>query len=57
MGKPVVINIDLDKKCIRCGRGGATQSGVCLKCISKAIEAGEFDHIIKRAKQRPEGER
>ena len=48
--KPVVIKIDLDAKCKRCGKGGATQSGVCLPCFNKAIQNGEFDHIFKKYK-------
>jgi hypothetical protein len=28
-----VINVNLDKKCIRCKEDGATQSGFCLKCV------------------------
>lgn len=48
--KPVVIKVDLDAKCKRCGKGGATQSGVCLPCINKAIKNGEFDHIFKKYK-------
>lgn len=33
----VTINIDMDKKCAECGKGGATGSGICLKCASNAI--------------------
>ncbi len=40
--------INLDAECKRCGKGGATQSGVCLPCITKAVKSGKFDHIIKR---------
>ena len=42
------IEIDLDKKCVRCGKKGATQKGICLKCITKALENGELDHILDR---------
>lgn len=48
MNKPLVINVNLDAKCKRCGKGGATDSGVCLPCINKALKKGEFDHIIKK---------
>lgn len=41
------ITIDMDKKCKRCGKGGATQSGLCLKCVLKAIQKGKFDHILR----------
>lgn len=44
------ISINLDDKCKRCGQGGATQSGLCLKCIAKGVRNGEFDHILKRHK-------
>lgn len=47
MKKPLVIHINLDSKCKRCGKGGATDNGVCLPCINKALKNGEFDHIIK----------
>ena len=41
------IKIDTDKKCERCKKPGATESGLCLACIVKGIKKGEFDHIIK----------
>lgn len=44
------IKIDLDKKCKKCGKGGATQSGYCLKCVAKMIKNGRLDHIIKPIK-------
>lgn len=40
MEHPATISIDLDKKCTRCRRKGATPSGLCLDCISKNIEKG-----------------
>ena len=42
------ITIDLDKKCKRCGKGGASQNEYCLKCINKMIVEGKFDHIFKK---------
>ena len=50
MGKNIVIDIDMDRKCNRCKKGGACQNGLCLSCINKAIKKGEFDHIIKKNK-------
>ena len=50
MSKPVIINVNLDAKCRWCGKGGATQSGVCLACIAKAVRNGEFDSIVKKYK-------
>lgn len=32
------IVIDQNKKCIECNKGGATNNGLCLNCINKAIE-------------------
>lgn len=45
------LHVNLDAKCQRCGKGGATQNGLCLPCITKAIKAGEFDHIFKRTRE------
>lgn len=33
----VHITIDLDKKCVECGKGGAMPSQICMKCTTKAI--------------------
>jgi hypothetical protein len=48
------IEIDMDRKCKRCGKGGATPGGLCMRCITRALKAGEFDHILKKAKE-PKG--
>ena len=53
--KPVIIKVNLDTKCKRCGKGGATQNGVCLSCINKAIKSGELDHILKKYKGGADG--
>jgi len=47
----LTINIDLDKKCTRCKKAGATQSGLCMRCIAQGIIKGEYEHIFKRAKE------
>ncbi len=45
------LNINLDAKCKRCGKGGAVNnSGICMGCLAKAIGRGEFDHILKKIK-------
>ena len=31
-----VLNINMDQKCVECSKGGATNSGLCLKCINRA---------------------
>ena len=37
--------IDMDKPCRRCGKPGATQGGLCLRCVAEDIikqkKAGE----------------
>ena len=33
----IVLNIDMDKKCAECGKGGATDSGICLNCLARAM--------------------
>lgn len=48
----MTIDINLDAKCVRCGKGGATPSGICLKCAAKAVQAGELDHIIKKHRRK-----
>ena len=42
-----VIDVNLDAKCKRCGEGGATQNGMCIKCTTKALKNGEFYHLLK----------
>ena len=35
--RPIQITIDMDKKCPECRKGGATQNGLCLGCITKSL--------------------
>ena len=37
MTRNVVLEIDCGKKCVECGKSGATPSGICLKCVSGAM--------------------
>lgn len=37
MNKVLRIDINEDKKCKQCGKGGACQNGLCLKCIAKKM--------------------
>ena len=41
------ITVDLDRRCTRCKRGGATDGGFCLKCILRNLKEGKYDHLIK----------
>ena len=33
----MTININMDRKCHECDKGGATESGICLGCANKAL--------------------
>jgi len=37
------IDIDYDLKCKRCGKRGATTSGLCLACVIKLPKANKQD--------------
>ena len=45
------ITVDMNRRCRRCRRPGAVNNGLCLRCIEKAIMAGEFDHILRPASE------
>jgi len=40
--------VNLDKKCKRCGKGGATDGGYCMACVLKNLNEGKYDHILKQ---------
>jgi hypothetical protein len=48
----VTITIDMDKKCVECGKGGAVPSGICMKCTTKAISGKPMKSAIGRAVQK-----
>ena len=50
------ITIDFDKKCQRCGKKGATPSGMCMACVVKGVARGEFDHLLKAKRSAQPGE-
>ena len=33
----LVLNINMDKKCAECGKPCVTDSGICLRCVTKAM--------------------
>lgn len=40
MGVPT-IKINMDGKCLECGKsGGTTDSGICLNCATRALKGG-----------------
>jgi len=46
MGKhPIIIEIDMDGRCCKCGKRGVCKSGLCISCASKIV--------LERLKQRP----
>lgn len=34
----ITINVDMDKRCLECGKKGAVNDALCLDCITRAIE-------------------
>lgn len=48
MSAPHVITINLDARCAECRKPGATPSGICLRCATKAMDP-------KRTMKSPEG--
>lgn len=42
------IEINMDKKCVRCGKGWATQGGYCLECINRNLNEGKYDHLLTK---------
>lgn len=46
------VTIDMDKKCLECGKGGAVPNGLCLKCTTKAMNpAAKMKTSVGRAVQ------
>ena len=43
--KSVEIIIDMDIKCLRCRKKGATQNGFCLSCINKFLVENGVENI------------
>lgn len=48
----LIINVDYDKRCAECGKTGATDSGICLKCITKAIGTKPMKSLQGQAVQK-----
>jgi hypothetical protein len=36
-GETINVTINMDKPCAECGKGGASGSGLCMKCAVKAL--------------------
>jgi hypothetical protein len=34
----LTVTIDMDRKCAECGKGGAVDSGICMRCTLKAAQ-------------------
>lgn len=45
------INIDMDRKCAECGKGGAADSGICLTCATRAMSGRTMRSQIGKAVQ------
>lgn len=44
--------INLDKKCAECGKPGAAANGICLGCLTKAIQGKSMKSGTGKAAQR-----
>lgn len=42
--------VNMDEKCKQCGKKGAVNGGICMKCMTKNLKSGKYDHIIKKGK-------
>jgi uncharacterized OB-fold protein len=38
----VILTINIDTKCVECSKPGATPSGICMKCATKAMLGKEM---------------
>ncbi len=51
MPKIKAVKVDLEKECEKCGEAGATQAGICLKCIAKLFKGQAIGFVtIQQAK-------
>lgn len=64
-GKAATVSIDMGKKCSDCGETGATECGLCLKCVAKntskdphepGVKNGLVAAFFKEAKLMRDGE-
>lgn len=49
MGDVFTIEINMELKCKECHKGGATPSGFCMACVSKAISDKTMKTVEGRA--------
>jgi len=47
----VTLTINMDKKCAECGKPGAANSGICMRCATKAISGKTMKSPQGRAVQ------
>ena len=38
MNAPIIVTIDMDKKCAECRKHGALGSGLCMRCAGNAMD-------------------
>lgn len=50
-GATAMVNVDLNVNCDECGKPGATDSRICLRCISKATKGKPMKSAAGRAVQ------
>ena len=51
MTERVTIDVNLDAKCKRCGKGGATPSGFCIACVTKNMTEGKYDRLLDQVRR------
>ena len=50
------ITIDMDKKCSKCGKGGAiteNKAGLCMDCIAKIMAKKAANNLINSDRNKP----
>jgi hypothetical protein len=50
--KGVTINVRMGVKCAECRKGGAMDSGICLRCAAKAFSDKPMKSAVGQAVQR-----
>lgn len=51
MSKPrFEITVDANRKCVKCGRGGAMDDGYCMECVAEEAARRNFEHVPKDMK-------
>ena len=55
MAEVPTITVDWDRKCRKCGKRGATEYGLCMRCIARHVQKMPRPEKPKKAKERSDG--